>query len=85
MSRGLLGGIPNLESDLKQIKNGDKEDTILRQYPFHLSHSPNAALQQYAGAIRLAFEVVPDDQMQAIMGRLNRKLIARMKYFKTKR
>lgn len=85
MQRGLLGGIPNLESDLKQIKNSDKEDTILRQYPFHTSHTPNAAMQQYTGAIRMAFDICSDAQLPAVMGRLNRKLIARMKYFKTKR
>lgn len=85
MGYGLIDGIPNLERDLKQIRNGNEEDVILRQCPFHTAPTPSAALMQYTNAVRLVFETVPEQQLHAVMGRLNRKLVARMKFFKNKR
>lgn len=79
MAKDLLGAV---ETDMKQIRHNAQEVAILRRCPFHEAPTRAAALNQFSAAIRLLFEIVPEGQWAAVMGRLDRKLIKRMHYFK---
>jgi hypothetical protein len=82
MKRGLIGGIIDVDVTMKQLHNGDQEYVVLRRFPFHEAATRASAMHLHAQAVRYMFQIVPDDQWVAVMGRFSRKLIKRMHYFK---
>lgn len=80
--RPTIGGLPS-DTEVKRIRNSDHEDTILRMYPFDQQRSLRATMEIYNLAIIYMFDKTPDRFLEAVMGRLSRKLIKRVKHFKT--
>lgn len=62
-----------------QLRNGDEESLVLRRFPFHECATRQSVLSMYRNAVQFMFQVVPEAKFNAVMNRLSRKLIKRMK------
>lgn len=81
MKRGLIAGIPGREVTMKQIQNTEEEFAVLKRFPFHEAVTKQSLLTLYGNAVRLAFDIVPQEKQIAVLGRFSRKLVKRMRYF----
>lgn len=82
MSRGLIEGIPDRAKIMKQIRNSEYEDTILRQYPIHEARSVGELLHYHNSAVQMLFNTTPENLWLDVLGRLDRKLVKRAKHLK---
>lgn len=82
MGRGLLSGIADHDKKMSQVHNSDHEFTVLRRFPFHEAMTRPAVMQMHSNAVRLLFEIVPEEYQLAVLGRFNRKLVKRMQQLK---
>jgi hypothetical protein len=76
--RGFLN-TPERDVEVLQLRNRDEESLVLRRFPFHECATRQAVLTMYRNAVQYMFQVVPEEKFIAVMNRLSRKLVKRMK------